>query len=184
MTKNEMIYSAVAVGIGLLGIGYALGQHKKLDDISTKLNKTIKAIAEESEIEIQDSIVDTAIQQAVDRAVSDTVDTAVAKATRKIERDIETDIHAQVSREIKLQYSDIKKNVAHEVEKKISRIDIDDLKAEIVEKAKEAAAEKLESSMDDILEQFKGNLENMAKIYKSISEAFPTQNKGFNVTLG
>ena len=43
---------------------------------------------------------------------------------------------------------------------------------EVVQKAKEQIAEKFDDKLDDLLEEFNGNLQNVGKIYKSIARSF------------
>lgn len=56
--------------------------------------------------------------------------------------------------------------------KNIAKIDEARLKREVVTKAKEQIAEKFDDKLDDILEEFNGNLQNVGKIYKSIAKSF------------
>ena len=41
-----------------------------------------------------------------------------------------------------------------------------------MQKAKEQIAEKFDDKLDDLLEEFNGNLQNVRKIYKSIARSF------------
>lgn len=56
--------------------------------------------------------------------------------------------------------------------KNVAKIDEARLKREVVTKAKEQIAEKFDDKLDDILEEFNGNLQNVGKIYKSIAKSF------------
>ena len=85
--------------------------------------------------------------------------------------DIETRIKMDVASAISAEQTKIQESVKKEIEKKVSRIDIDDLRREVVAEAKEAAAEKLDGSLDDILEKFNDELHSVSKIYSSIAKA-------------
>ena len=66
-------------------------------------------------------------------------------------------------------------SVTHEIEKQIKEINIDSVKDEVVEKAKEAASEKFNDSLDDVLNEFKERLNSITKVYKSIEETFSSK---------
>lgn len=70
-------------------------------------------------------------------------------------------------------YSDIRKTVVDETAKKVSQIDIQVLKNEIVKQAKEQVAKKFDGSLNDILEDFNRNLNHVSQIYQSIAQTFP-----------
>ena len=62
--------------------------------------------------------------------------------------------------------------VADQIAKNVAGIDESKLKKEVVQKAKEQIAEKFDDKLDDLLEEFNGNLQNVGKIYKSIARSF------------
>lgn len=180
--KSQWIAAGVVTVIGVFGIGYGLGQRKKLNDISDKLDRSIKDLKRDTEIEIADDILSRAIEESVDEQVEQ----AVNKVSKRIDRELYQKISSDVSAAISAQYSDIKTRVRDEVEKKVGQIDVSGIRREVVERAKNAAVEKLDGSMDDILSDFKNNLQNITKVYESLSSVFKQQNqnsKGINLTL-
>ena len=48
----------------------------------------------------------------------------------------------------------------------------------VVEKAKEAASEKFNDSLEDVLNEFKERLNSITKVYKSIEETFSSKASG------
>lgn len=181
ISKASIIFGAIGLCLGALGVGYGLGQHKKLNDISSKLDASIKTISSKTPVEISDDIVDAAIEETVSREVSQAVSTSV----RKLEKELHSEIKDEVSKAISASYKTIQSSVSSEVAKKVAKIDISQLKREVVEQAKKDAAEKLDGSMDDILEEFNRNLKNIAQVYQSINSTFAPQSKqGVNLTIG
>ena len=75
-------------------------------------------------------------------------------------------------------YESMETSVTRELEKQIMEINIDSLKDEVVEKAKEAASEKFNDSLDDVLNEFKERLNSITKVYKSIEETFSSKASG------
>ena len=59
-----------------------------------------------------------------------------------------------------------------QIAKNVARIDESKLKKEVAQKAKEQIAEKFDGKLDDLLEEFNGNLQNVGRIYRSIAKSF------------
>lgn len=178
-SKYDLALVISSLAVGIFGVGYAFGQRKKLNDITDKLDKSVEDLA--ANIEIQPS--DALIRRAIDRAVERETSYAVRNAVDSVSRAVKSDISAQVKTAINSTYSDIRKSVVDETAKKVADIDMKVLKSEVIEKAKEAAAEKLDDSLDDILEEFRRNLGRVSQIYQSIAQAFPN-GKELKLSLG
>lgn len=186
----EMSKSYVDIAIGVVGlaasvfgIGYAIGQRKKLNDISEKLDRSVKELSSNIDVDISEAVVNRAVTRAIERET----ELAASRATANVVSAIESDISGKVRKAVDDTYQDIKKSVVEETAKKVEKIDIAALKKEVVEKAKEAAADKFDDSLDEVLSDFKDNLGNVTKIYQSIANAFPNSNgtsKGISFSLG
>lgn len=181
-------YIDIAIGVvglaaSLFGIGYAVGQRKKLNDISEKIDRSVDELSSNINIDISETVINRAVEKAIER------ETAVAanRATTNVVQAIESDISGQVKKAVDDTYQDIKKAVVGETAKKVEKIDISALKKEVIEKAKEAVADKFDDSLDDVLSEFRGNLESVTKIYQSIANVFPNATsvgKGITFSLG
>ena len=53
----------------------------------------------------------------------------------------------------------------------MKNIDISDMEREIVSQAKEAVADKFDRKLDNLLEEYNENLQNVKKIYGSIAKS-------------
>lgn len=184
--KNS--YFDIAIGViglaaSVFGIGYAFGQRKKLNDISEKINKSVDELSANIDVDIKAAVVERAVTKAIERETN----LAASRATTNVMNAIESDISSQVRKAVNDTYQDIRKSVVEETAKKVEKIDISALKKEVVEKAKEAAADKFDDSLDSVLEEFKDNLGNVSRIYQSIANVFPSStagNKGITFSLG
>ena len=163
----DALLGLAGICIGFIGVGYAFGARKKLNDISDMLDKSIDELSDNVSVDIPDCMIDRAVEHAVNRET----EIAVKKATDRVISDIETRIKMDVASAVSDERTKIQESVKKEIEKKVSRIDIDDLRREVVAEAKEAAAEKLDGSLDDILEKFNDELHSVSKIYSSIAKA-------------
>ena len=153
--------------VGLVGVGYAVGGRKKLGDVADKLNKSIDEISNDMEVDIPQCVIDKAVNKAVEREVERRVQVASKEAVTKVS----TDIHKSVADSVNKVYSDIDRSVKAEIKKQIALIDIREARREVIAEAKKTVAEKFESDLDDILENYKDELATVSKIYKSIANA-------------
>lgn len=168
--REDSINFMIGLGgvvVGLIGIGYAVGSRKKVNDICARLDKTIDELSKDIEVDVQDMVVSAAVEKAVEREAK----IAVTKAIKEIKYDTECDMRKEVKSAVIAQGSEIKQSVSKEIEKQVSRIRIDDMKDEVVERAKQEVADRLDKNLDGILEKFNGDLTNISKIYQSIASA-------------
>lgn len=167
--SSDLAIAMIGIVAGMLGVGYAIGQKKKLDDISNKVDKSIEELSADIDVDLSDAI----IKRAIDRAVERETTFAVRRATDKVIKDIEENIDRQVKNAVDATYSDTRKAVVDETAKKVSQIDIQVLRNEVVKQAKDQVARKFDSNLNGILEDFNRELNHVSKIYRSIAQSFP-----------
>lgn len=155
------------VAVGLVGVGYAIGSRKKLNDISERLDTKIDEISWnlESDVRIEESVVSEAIDRAVERRVTREVDREVKRIADNTRRTIDSEVRSS----IRAVYPDIRKSVTDKIMSEVAKISARDLANDIREGAKEKVVEKFDRQLDDILEKFNTDLDNVSKIYTSIA---------------
>ena len=166
MKNNNVINTVIGIA-GLVGIGYALCARTKLAKVGERLDKGIEELANDMEFDIPEELVNKAIEKAVRIEVKK----AVEKATNETVIDVKRSIRSDVQRAVDREYDTIKETVLKELSSSASKIDVSRVRRDVEEAAKEAALEKFDDNLDDILEKFNDNLENTSKIYSSIREA-------------
>ena len=164
MTVKDVV-AFVGVGVAAVGGVYAVKMCKKLYDLSQKLDATIQEVSEMTEIEIEDAM----INAAVDRRVNVEVGKAVAAATTTIVNDLEADMRKDIKDKVEKESEYLQEEVKKKIEKEVNKINLDQLKKEVVREAKDTASKKFESDLDDVLEKYNENLEKVTKIYSNIS---------------
>lgn len=165
--KFDGIVGLLGIGVGLIGIGYAMGTHSKMAKISENLDRSIDELAGKTPIDIPEDI----ITRAMEKSVAYEVKHFVGKATDAIIADIKRDIHKQVTDVVEGEYSNIKGRVLDELTDAASKIDVKRVRSDVERAAKDRALEKFEDNLDDILDDYKNNLNNVTKIYKSFADA-------------
>lgn len=153
--KDSNLELIVGIGVaiaGMIGIGYAIGTRSKMNTLCEKLDTSIDKLSDDIPVDIPEKLVSRAIENAVQREVA----AAVKLATNEVER----------------QYTAISDGVTDEIAARVARIDEAKLRKEVVEKAKKQIADKFDDKLDDLLEEFNGNLQNVGKIYTSIAKSF------------
>ena len=167
MSKYDGFVGLLGVTFGLVGLGYAMGTHTKLAQVSEKLDCSIEDLAGKTPIDIPASM----IERAVEMAVAAEVKQAVEKATDVAVAAVKRDIHKQVSDAVESEYSNIKEAVLEELVTEAAKIDAKRVRADVERAAKERALEKFDDNLDDILLKHNSELENVTKIYKAIADA-------------
>lgn len=176
---NSLGKIGIVAGIGALA--YSVYNDIRINRIARNINVSVKELSDRTQVYASDAMVEKAIEKAVERATN----RAVIDVKHRVEKKIETDVHKQVKEALDDLYSDFKKSVSAEMAKQASAINMRELKAEVVEKAKAAAAEKFNDSLDEILDKFNSELDNVSKIYSSIADKFTKKNDdGVTLKLG
>lgn len=161
MLKDTKIVIGILVGIG--GVSYIGYLHSKLNRVSEMIQVAVDDLATKTEITISDDILDRAVQKAVDREVS--------YISNKITRDLNTEIRSQVKHSVDISSMLVKSSVSKEIERQVKHIDISDMQREVVDRAKEAVAEKFDDKLDGVLNDFNDQLQSVQKIYSSIAKS-------------
>lgn len=169
--KDSNLELIVGIGVviaGMIGIGYAIGTRSKMNTLCEKLDTSIDKLSDDIPVDIPEKLVSRAIENAVQREVA----AAVKLATNEVVAAAERDIRKEVCAEVERQYTAISDGVTDEIAARVARIDEAKLRKEVVEKAKKQIADKFDDKLDDLLEEFNGNLQNVRKIYTSIAKSF------------
>lgn len=165
MTKNDFINYLFGAA-GLIGVGYGICAHTKLSKVSNRLDKSINDLADGTDIDIPEELVNKAVEKAVQAEAK----RAVERATNESIATLKEDIHSEVTKEVNREYDDLKAAVLKEITASAAKIDTARVRRDVEEAAKEAALEKFDDNLDDILEKFNENLDNTSRIYSSIRE--------------
>jgi hypothetical protein len=166
-------YEKLGFLVGAGGIAASAYLYAKLKKIAAKVDMSVEELSNKANVDIEQALVDAAIQQVVEREVKRSVERASQAAVVRISEDIS----AQVRRAVEMAYSDVRSSVSSEIAKQVSRIDIAELKKDVIAKAKEAILEKFDGSLDDVLGEFNRSLESVSKIYESIAGSITKDRK-------
>lgn len=164
---TEKVMKFVMVGVtGALAF-IAFKQSRNVKILEDKIGLSLKELKNHGPIDISNSMVEKYTEKAVKKAA----DTAAERVADKMRDDASVIMAEKVKGVIQDQYSNIKDEVTREVKKQVSRISITSLKDEIKDEVKDAITDRLETQMDDILDSYNGQLNNIGKIYSSIAES-------------
>lgn len=164
---SDALVGLVGFAVGMIGIGYAIGVNSKVAKIGEKLDKSVDELASDVPIEVDDAVVNRAIEKAVAREVN-----------HGVHKTMEAEVHKQVVGFVNSEYSTIKDTVLSEVTEAASKIDVNRVRADVEKAAKEHALKKFDTNLDDIVNNYKSNLENVTKIYRTFADATsPTRDR-------
>lgn len=167
--------TCISIAVGLLGIGYAVGINKKLNNVSEIVGKSVDSMLTDGKIDISQELIDETIQSQVRIMVNNTVHFKVNNACESAVRDVQTVMYNRISdaaeKAVNSTYQSMEAEAKETIKKEPRNIDISELKRQIKTEAKEMIKDKMSSSMDDILEQYNANLMNVQNIYSSIAKS-------------
>lgn len=158
--ESKLIIGVLTVIGGVCYVGYL---HSKIDKLSSMIDVAVDDLSSKTQVNISDAVLDLAVQKAVDREVG--------YISNRITRDLNLEIRTQVKHTVNASSSDIKNSVSAEIANQVKNIDISDMEREVVNKAKDAVAEKFDRKLDSLLDDFNDNLNNVRKIYSSIEKS-------------
>ena len=158
--ESKRIIGVLTVIGGICYVGYL---HSKINKLLSMIDVAVDDLSSKTQENISDAVLDLAVQKAVDREVG--------YISNRITRDLNLEIRTQVKHTVNASSSDIKNSVSAEIANQVKNIDISDMEREVVNKAKDAVAEKFDRKLDSLLDDFNDNLNNVRKIYSSIEKS-------------
>ena len=172
-----MDYKLISAGVSLASSvvisGVSLWKQKKLEEAIEKFSDTIT-------VDIEDEYVERIVQKSIDRNVKD----RIAVMSKVAVEEIRADIYKEIKKEVNKSYSDIKASVKQQVEKEVGRIDLDDIRNEIIAEGREKASAEFKKDLDKVIEQYNDNLSQINTIYSNIAETLSNNKKGTTLTIG
>ena len=171
MWNNDIWAVGYVLMFGVAALGFSIYKEVKMSKVLNKLNMTIDDISNVDVPEIKSEMINSVVQQAVEREVR----SGVQKASETAIKNVRNDISAEVQSSVRSAYNDVREDVRKQLEKQVGEVSIERIRREVIDKAKEAAAEKFNSDLDDILTKYNDELNNVSKIYSSIAGSLATQ---------
>ena len=95
---------------------------------------------------------------------------------------VRNDIHKEVKTSVDAAYSHVRSSVTDEVARQVANMDMNKLREEVKNRAKELVVEKFDANLNGLLEEFNGSLSNVSKIYSSIADSM-TKKKDSEMTF-
>ena len=172
-----MVYYPIVMTIGAVvsaGVttGTAIWKQKKLEASIEKLSKTVT-------VDVDDEY----IHQIVEKAVKKEASARITAEAKTAVAEIRADMNKKIQKEVNNAYKDLRASVKEEMERQVGRIDLDDIRKEIIAEGREQAKEQFKKDLDKIVELQNDNLKNINNIYANIADTLKG-NKGTTLTIG
>lgn len=173
-----MNYGKVALYLSMIACGGMAYVVYKAFKVTKDVDTTISNISEKIPVQIEKDILEKATKEAVSAEVS----RRVAFASEQVYSDAKSEIKEAVDKEVSKQKDGMALEVKKEIERKIAKIDIDDLKKEVISDAKDKVADKFDGDLQSILDKYNSDLSNISKIYSSIANSIGGGNGGIKIS--
>jgi len=168
--KNTTIFGIACAAVALF-LGYELVEERKAskrkeETYKVDLDREAEKVSREIEQGAHDRILDKAITDAANRMVEDILKKASNQAVRDSKNMLQNDIHRHVNAE----WEATKNTVANRMLNLADRCDINELKNDAVEAARDKMldelADKLEELADKVNEKYEKKAEKIANSYE------------------
>lgn len=163
ITKND-IFVGSFVATAVITTAMALVEMARLHKATKKLDVTVEKLTDK-DIDISEEIIETSVKRAAEREARYQVNKAMEKAAKDVVREFESKISTAVEEEFKLQRDDVAKTL----KRKISDIDISEIKRQVKMEAKQACLDKIKGDLDDLSDKYTEQIESMASIYETVA---------------
>lgn len=185
MKNFEAVFGFGAIAAGLVGMGYAIGTQRKMNQLSDRLNLSLSTIADRNEVYISDELIEEYVQAAVKNNVEKQVRSAITTASHSAANAVKSEMTTQIREAVLNEYADMSKSVKKKLTEQVAAIDIYSLKHEIRDSAKnqvmeeldaevckirETADEKFNDAIEEVVEGVNAKLSNVTKIYEAIAK--------------
>lgn len=137
-----------------------------------KFDGAVKKIEDATEVEIEDAIIKTAVEKKVNKVVGKTIEKAANEAVNGLKLELDSQIREKVKAEFDLNSGLVKAKMQEEVDK----IDVEQLRKEVISGAKRAISDKLKGDTDKILRDYGDKLDDFMQLYGKIMGR-PRQNR-------
>lgn len=164
ITKNDILAGGII--LGFLGtIIYAIDVTSKLNTVASKLDRSVKEITSDMEIDIPVELVNRQVEKAAREEAKYQVERAMTDARKDVVKKYASEIENVVEDEFKLQKSDVAKTLR----RKIGDIDIQEIKRQVKLEARDACVQKLKDDIDDLSDKYTEQIESMTSIYETVA---------------
>ena len=164
MISLEKIGLAIGLAVGAAGAAMSVYMARRTSLLAAKIDMTVEELAVKTPVSIKEAMIEKAVRNAVDREVGSTIAIASNQAVAAVTGDMKE----QVRRAVAAQYSAVEPAVAKEIAAQVERLDIETLKRDVSERAKTAILKKFDGNLDDVLREFKRNLDSVPKVYGAV----------------
>lgn len=150
ISRNEA-FGLAAIG-SILYLGYSLYKSKKeLKAAEKQYTTDLQNAVEEVKTEVKASIHDELINKAVQKAVDEKVSSILAKGTDKAIESAKSRINSEISATIQSYWKTKKDSVSDDILVKVGKLDVDEIREEAVNKARDKAMTSIDSKIDDVI---------------------------------
>ena len=178
--RNRITAKDIFLGcLAIAGFGFGIYGAVQCHRMASMVKAGVSKVNELTSVDISQAIIEDAVTKAADRETERAVRQVVNRTVQNMGEEVSRRVKAAVSE----QYGTLSKTVKAEIAKKAADIDMDVLREEATERAKEMIEENFGDKLDYLLATYNKNLENVGTIYQSIADSMTANKAKSGVTL-
>lgn len=165
LNKEDMSLIALALGAAAALIGIIA--NRKVGRVAKAINRTVDDLSKKDlGIDIAEEFVEKAAKKQVERQIDRMLPGVKSDALKRAE----TAFKAAIDNEINSQYSDTKNAVKRALKDRIGHIDIDDIRREVIEDAKEEMNSRFKDDLAEAVDKYLSRIDDAGDVWKMFAK--------------
>ena len=163
--KEEIGFISIALGAVAVVIGIIA--NRKVGKVANTINRTVDELSRtDLGIDIATEFVEKAAKRQVERKIDNMLPGVKADALKRAE----TAFKDVIESEINSQYADTKNSVKRALKERIGHIDIDDIRREVIEDAKEEMNSRFKEDLAAAVEKYLSRIDDAGDVWKMFAK--------------
>lgn len=163
--KDDIGFIAIALGAAATLIGILA--NRKIGRVAKTINKTVDELSKSDlGIDIAEEFVEKAAKKQVERQIDRMLPGVKSDALKRAEMTFK----AVIDTEVNSQYSDTKNIVKRELKERIGHIDIDDIRREVIEEAKDEMNSRFKADLAEAVDKYLSRIDDAGDVWKMFAK--------------
>lgn len=157
----------IAIALGAVGALIGIIANRKVEKVARTINRTVDELSKtDLGIDIAEEFVEKAAKKQVERQIDRMLPGVKSDALKRAEMAFK----AVIESEVNSQYSDTKNSVKRALKDRIGHIDIDDIRREVIEDAKEEMNSRFKEDLAEAVDKYLSRIDDAGDVWKMFAK--------------
>lgn len=165
MSAMDKLIVTVGITVGTAAVALGSVVLYKISNFAKRFDKSVAELSKSTVDDIQRVVV----QDAVDKAAKNSVNDYMRDMNRVVLSEAQRELQKEAAKAVDEARKDIQSRVTDEVSSEVSRIDIDEMRREVRQKAEQKVLSKFNDDLQDVADKFGQSLRGVGNIYSTVA---------------